>query len=333
MKQEYTEKLEKYQDKDYELFLKEKGVLDARQFLHASLLYLNYAIITEKLYSDIGKKNIEEGGKENPFYNSVEILGWHYNAHTILNKLTLEWISHISNALDCILQYVNSALNLGIEHRKVGITSVIKKVESCQTVQRAIDDLWNDENVNYIRSVYNYSKHTMGLYGGSSFLDSVTGQRDIRIPDFKYKGILYETKTSSELMEYYESFLEKYVTLLDCVAEAIRKNPSVVQRYHIEQMIIDGHILGDKQLDSDIVLYAEFADDGKHIRRYWFEDAGIRDGDIMLPYSKTTGQHFGEISEIEVFENGEKIGLLHLDTKKENSTLQYMKYHFEYLNR
>lgn len=128
MKQECTEKLKKYQDKDYELFLKEKGVLDARQFLHASLLYLNYAIITEKLYSDIGKKNIEEGGKENPFYNSVEILGWHYNAHTILNKLTLEWTSHISNALDCILQYVNSALNLGIEHRKVGITSVTKKL-------------------------------------------------------------------------------------------------------------------------------------------------------------------------------------------------------------
>ena len=79
--------------------MREKCVLDARQFLYSSQLYLNYAIITAKLYEDIGKKNISEGEK-NPFYNSVEVLGWNYNAHTILNKLTLEWVSHISNSLD-----------------------------------------------------------------------------------------------------------------------------------------------------------------------------------------------------------------------------------------
>ena len=99
MKQEYTDKMKYYQGKEYENFLREKCVLDARQFLYSSQLYLNYAIITAKLYEDIGKKNISEGEK-NPFYNSVEVLGWNYNAHTILNKLTLEWVSHISNSLD-----------------------------------------------------------------------------------------------------------------------------------------------------------------------------------------------------------------------------------------
>ncbi len=330
LKQGYTDKLKKYQDKEYELFLKEKCVLDAKQFLHASLLYLNYAIITEKLYSDIGKKNITEGRKENPFYNYVEILGWHYTAHTILNKLTLEWISHICNALDCTLQYVNSVLNLGVEHKDVKINRILKEVATHQTVQSVINDLWADENVKYIRSVYNYSKHTMGLYGGSSFFDSITGQRDIRIPDFKYRGTVYETKTTSELMGDYESFIKKYITVLDSINDVLRKNSSIPQRYHIGQVVISGHIFGNKQSDSDITLYAEFADDGEHIKTYWIEDVGIGDAEIMMLHSKTTGQHFEGIPEIAVFENGQKVGKLSSDiTKLENSTLQYLKYHFE----
>ena len=60
------------------------------------------------------------------------------------------------------------------------------------------------------------------------------------------------------------------------------------------------------------------------------KDTGIRDAEIMLPHSKIIGQHFGGISEIEVFENGEKIGLLHSNIEKvDNSTLQYMAYHFD----
>ena len=64
MKQEYTDKMKYYQGKEYENFLREKCVLDARQFLYSSQLYLNYAIITAKLYEDIGKKNISEGEKK-----------------------------------------------------------------------------------------------------------------------------------------------------------------------------------------------------------------------------------------------------------------------------
>ena len=43
MKQAYTDKMKYYQGKEYENFLREKCVLDARQFLYSSQLYLNYA--------------------------------------------------------------------------------------------------------------------------------------------------------------------------------------------------------------------------------------------------------------------------------------------------
>ena len=42
MKQAYTDKMKYYQGKEYENFLREKCVLDARQFLYSSQLYLNY---------------------------------------------------------------------------------------------------------------------------------------------------------------------------------------------------------------------------------------------------------------------------------------------------
>lgn len=152
MKQEYTDKMKYYQGKEYEKFLREKCVLDARQFLYSSQLYLNYAIITAKLYEDIGKKNISEGEK-NPFYNRVEVLGWNYNAHTILNKLTLEWVSHISNSLDCLLQYINAALNLGLKHKDVKIEKIYKALERFPQIKSCVKGLWEDEIVYYIRSI------------------------------------------------------------------------------------------------------------------------------------------------------------------------------------
>ena len=63
MKQAYTDKMKYYQGQEYENFLREKCVLDARQFLYSSQLYLNYAIITANLYEEIGKKNISESKK------------------------------------------------------------------------------------------------------------------------------------------------------------------------------------------------------------------------------------------------------------------------------
>lgn len=205
MKQEYTDKMKYYQGKEYENFLREKCVLDARQFLYSSQLYLNYAIITAKLYEDIGKKNISEGEK-NPFYNSVEVLEWNYNAHTILNKLTLEWVSHISNSLDCLLQYINASLNLRLKQKAVTEGSMHRKLEKMPQINSYVEKLWENEIVCYIRSVYNYGKHTLDLYGGSSFVDVISGQRDIRIPDFKYRGNIYKSKSTSELIGYYENY-------------------------------------------------------------------------------------------------------------------------------
>ena len=90
MKQEYTDKMNYYNGKEYEKFLREKCVLDAYQFLYSSQLYLNYALITAKLYSDIGKKTINESEK-NPFYYKVEVLGGNYDVHKILNKVGIAY--------------------------------------------------------------------------------------------------------------------------------------------------------------------------------------------------------------------------------------------------
>lgn len=158
MKQEYTDKMKFYQQPEYESFLNEKYVLDARQFLHSSMLYLNYALKTAKLYEDVGKKNVTESNK-NPMYNIVELLGWHYNAEILLNKLTLEWISHISNSLDCLLQYINSALCLGLPHGDVGIKRLEEKLCNYLSIKNAVNALWNDDMVKYIRSAYKANIH------------------------------------------------------------------------------------------------------------------------------------------------------------------------------
>ncbi len=331
MKQEYTDKMKYYLGKEYENFLREKCVLDARQFLYSSQLYLNYAIITAKLYEDIGKKNISEGGK-NPFYNRIEVLGWSYNAHTILNKLTLEWVSHISNSLDCLLQYINTALDLGLKQKSVTQTNVCKKLEEIPQVNCYVKGLWEDEIVNYIRSIYNYGKHILDVYGGSSFTDIISGQRDIRIPDFKYRGNIHKSKSTSELIGYYEKIIGLYIDVMESVDTVLKNSDPVSNRYHVGKMIIDGRTLGKCENEQDLVLYAEFDSDGIHIKKYWVEDIKFEndsDVEIMLSTSKTIGQHFDGIASIEVVINKDKVGELCMDSAcLENSVLCYHKYKY-----
>ena len=331
MKQEYTNKMKFYQGKEYENLLRKKCVLDARQFLYSSQLYLNYALITAKLYEDIGKKNISEG-ERNPFYNRVEVLGWNYNAHTILNKLTLEWVSHISNSLDCLLQYINAALNLKRKHKDVRIENIAKELEKFPQINCCVKALWENEIVCYIRSVYNYGKHTLDLYGGSSFMDVISGQRDICIPDFKYRNNIYKSKSTSELIGYYENFVGLYIDVMESIDSVLQKSEPICNRYHVEKMIIDGHTMGECENKQDIVLYAEFDSDGIHIKKYWVEDLQFEtdsDVEIMLPHSKTIGQHFDGITIIEVIVNKDKVGELHMDSDcLENSVLRYHKYKY-----
>lgn len=331
MKQEYIDKMKYYQGKEYENFLREKCVLDARQFLYSSQLYLNYAIITAKLYEDIGKKNISEGEK-NPFYNSVEVLGWNYNAHTILNKLTLEWVSHISNSLDCLLQYINASLNLGLKQKAVTEGNMHRKLEKMPQINSYVEKLWENEIVCYIRSVYNYGKHTLDLYGGSSFADVISGQRDIRIPEFKYRGNIYKSKSTSELIGYYENFIGLYIDVMESVDFVLKNSEPVCNRYHVGKMVVDGHAMGECENKQDIVLYAEFDSDGIHIKKYWVEDIKFEndsDIEIMLSPSKTIGQHFDGITSIEVIINKDKVGELHMDSDcLENSILRYHKYKY-----
>lgn len=331
MKQEYTDKMKFYQQPEYESFLKEKCILDARQFLHSSMLYLNYALQTAKLYEDIGKKNVAESNK-NPMYNSVELLGWHYKAEILLNKLTLEWISHISNSLDCLLQYINSALCLRLAHKKVSIDNLIKPLCNYSSVENAVNALWNDDMVKYIRSAYNFSKHTLNLYGASSFTDVLTGQRDIHIPDFKFKGTIYKSKSTNEMISYYETFVGKYIDIMDNIDMMLHNMQSIPNRFHIRQMIIDNTPLKDDGNNLGLILHAEFDVDGQHIKRYWIENLQFNAYDnieIMPPHSKTIGQHFGGIKIIEIINNRTKIGELRTDLSDINlSVLAYHKYEY-----
>ena len=331
MKQEYIDKMKYYQGKDYEKFLREKCVLDARQFLYSSQLYLNYALITAKLYEDIGKKNISESEK-NPFYNSVEVLGWNYNAHTILNKLTLEWVSHISNSLDCLLQYINASLNLRLTQKAVTEGNICIKLEKFPHINDCVKRLWEDEIICYIRSVYNYGKHTLDLYGGSSLEDIISGKRDIRIPDFKYRSNIYKSKSTGELIGYYENFIGLYIDVMECIDSVLKNSEPVCNRYHVGEMIIDGHAMGAVENKQDIVLYAKFDSDGIHIKKYWVENMKFENDsviEIMLSPSKTIGQHFDRIALIEVIEKQEKVGELRMDSEcLDNSVLCYHKYKY-----
>lgn len=331
MKQEYTDKMKSYQKPEYESFLKEKCVLDAWQFLHSSMLYLNYALITAKLYEDIGKKNITESNK-NPMYNSVEVLGYPYDAHILLNKLTLEWTSHISNSLDCLLQYINSALCLRLQHKNVDIHKITAQLYNYASIENAVNSLWNDDIVNYIRSVYNFSKHTLNLYGGSSFMDTINGQKDIHIPKFKFKNIIYESKTTNELIAYYETFIGKYISIIDNIDIVLHNTQPISNRFHICQVIIDNTPSGTNENNFDIVLNAEFDADGQHIKRCWIENSQFNlnnDIEIMPPHSKNIGQHLGGIKTIEVIDAGNKIGELHTDLSKvDRSVLAYYKYQY-----
>ena len=305
MKQEYTDKMNYYNGKEYEKFLREKCVLDAYQFLYSSQLYLNYALITAKLYSDIGKKTINESEK-NPFYYKVEVLGGNYDVHKILNKLTLEWVSHISNSLDCLLQYINAALNLGLKQKAVTERNIYIKLKHDSQIYSCVKNLWEDEIVCYIRSVYNYGKHTLALYGSSSFADLISGQRDICIPDFKFRSNIYKSKRTSELIGYYENFIGLYIDVMECVDSKIIKSEPVCNRLHVGKMIINGQAMGECKNKRDIALYAKYDSDGEHIKKYWVEDIKFENDshvEIMLSPSKTIGQHFDEITLIEVIIN------------------------------
>lgn len=72
-----------------------------------------------------------------------------------------------------------------------------------------------------MRSVYNYEKHTLDLYGGSSFADVISGQRDIRIPDFKYRSNIQKSKSTSEMIGYYENFIGLYIDVMESVDFAL----------------------------------------------------------------------------------------------------------------
>lgn len=347
MKQEYTDKMRYFQEDEYEAFLKEKCVLDAKQYLISSMMHLNYALITAKLYYDVGKRNIEESSK-NQFYNIVEVLDWNYDVCILLNKLTFEWISHISNSLDCFLQYLNAALHLELSPQSVGEGEVLAKLQkkklSLSTVKTAMVNLWEDDTVKYICEVNNFTKHTCALFGSSSFLDvMIYEKRDIIIPAFKFRGVVYNQKKASDLFNYYETFLGKYIKLIDEVNSVVTNAPPISNRYHITKMMISGNPLGEKKDSTDLVINAEWETDGIHIKRYWLENfSPVTQGynEIMYLSKNPSRQYLDFIHQIDIVKDGNKIGELKAVVENEfkqkskqheqgeTSVLAYIKYRY-----
>ena len=330
MKKEYTDKMNFYQSKDYESLLMEKNVLDAKQFLYTSMLYLNYALITAKLYEDTGKQIIS-ANPDSPFCNSISILGWNYNVHTFLNKCALEWFSHISNSLDCLLQYINSALNLQIPTKSVGLKSIVSKVKNLGHIDQLINNLWSNNTIVHIQSIYNYCKHTLELYGDSSFIDILEGQKDIRIPNFRFRENEYPQKTVSSFIAFYEDFVKLYLDILDGINVIITQRNPVPNRYYIDALSIDNHLFGEIHLPQSLILYATFKEDGTHIKKYWLENPPFsltREIEIMPLRKKNIGQHMGTLDIIEIKNHNQIVGYLKLQSIIDTSILKYHKYHF-----
>lgn len=351
MKQEYTDTMNTYQSQRFQKFLKKKNVLDSYQFLDSSFLYLNYALISEQMYRDIVKQNFSQNGR-NPFNYTVTVLGFRYDVYKLLNKLTLEWVSHVSNAVDMLLQYINSALHLRLAYADVKITNVINAIGSHQALLDTFSRLIYDDTVAYIRAVYNYSKHTLNLYGGSDFFDALNGDRYINIPDFRYRGKEYPSRCISTLFDGYESFVDKYLAVLDCVYSLLDDTPPVPNRYHIGSIVVDGNVCNatDILFDSDISLYDETDPNSQLVTKVWVENIPLSAGDhieIFPANHKRTGQSINYIDSIDVLNGGKKVGTLKLrstDVHKpqnhkktlsksqpifETSALSYHRYSFE----
>lgn len=316
MKQECTDRMAAYHTQEFQKFLKEKNVLDAYQFLHSSSLYLNYALISEQMYRDAVGQNFSQNNR-NPFDPTVTVLGFRYNIYKLLNKFTLEWVSHVSNAVDMLLQYINSALHLRLAYADVKISNVINAIQSHQALLDAFSRLIHDDTVAYIRAVYNYSKHTLNLYGGSNFFAALNGDRYINIPEFRYRGKEYPSRCISTLFDRYESFVDKYLAVLDCVYSLLNDTPPVPNRYHIGSIVVDGNVCNatDILFDSDISLYDETDPNSQLVTKVWVENILLSAGDHIeiFPANHTrTGQSIKHIDLIDVLNGGKKVGTLKL---------------------
>lgn len=316
MKQEYTDRMSAYLTQEFQKFLKEKNVLDAYQFLHSSSLYLNYALISEQMYHDVVSQNFSQNDG-NPFDYTVTVLGFDYNVYKLLNKLTLEWVSHVSNAVDMLLQYINSALHLRLAYADVKISSVSNAIQSHQMLLHAFNSLIHDDAVAYIRAVYNYSKHTLNLYGGSDFFATLNGDRYINIPEFRYRGKEYPSRCISTLFDGYESFVEKYLAVLDCIENLLNNTPPVPNRYHIGNIVVDGTVYNatDILFDSDISLYDEIDPISHLVTKVWVENISLSTGEhieIFPANQKRTGQSIKYIDSIDVLSGDKKVGTLKL---------------------
>lgn len=342
MRQSSIDRIDFYQSSWYEKLLTTKRILDSKQFLHSSLLYLKYATITARLYNDTREQNcVEANEKGTVIYPGVSVLGREYDVQWILNKLVLEWISHISNSLDCLMQYVSAALNLEIEVESVSKNTVYDRIEGKYSsncpILSTLNRVWTDTIISHIHSAYNMSKHILDLFGPSNLTDVLLdGRRDIKVPSFVYRGKKYDDIYASSFMSYYDTTIaDLYVDVLDAVYDYVFIMSPVPNRFHIGRLNIDGQYIGDSSANDDITLFYEMDQTTKLAKRLWIENPPFNYSnassiiEIMPLHRTAVGQQLSFISSIECYENGKRIGVLRQrKSKLRTSTLGYHKYIF-----
>lgn len=335
MEKEYENRIEFYKSKDFKNFLSEKNVLDSWQYLRHSMLCLNYALLTQKMYSDASNQARDEGTKR-IFHKVIDIMNSPYEDQKILNKFMLEWFCHISNSMDCLLQYINAALVLGVEIRCVCEKSVSEKLEEYSAIKSSFESFWFNPMTKHIRAIYNYSKHTMELYGNLDY-DSLiaNGQHDIVIPTFIYKKKKFEAKSTDEFFAYYEEFLQLYASLLDCIYEHLRNVSPVQNRWFFKALNVNESEDYDAMNEPNgITLFVRTKPDSDIIQNYYVKDPPFINKkvvEVMPPIHKHQGQYPIKIKTIDILCSETKIGYMELSPESyDNSALSYHKYDIIY---
>lgn len=336
MEKECENRIEFYKSKDFKNFLAEKNVLDSWQYLRHSMLCLDYALSTQRMYSGASNQARDEGTKRT-FHKLIDIMGSPYEIQKTLNKFMLEWFCHISNSMDCLLQYINAALVLEVETRYVCEKNVSEKLVEYSAIKSSFKRFWHNPMAKHIRAIYNYSKHTMELYGKLDY-DSLiaNGQHDIVIPTFIYKKEKFEARSTDEFFAYYEEFLQLYVSLLDCIYEHIRNVSPVQNRwvFNATLNVNENENYDAINVPNGITLFVRTKPDSAIIQNYYIKDPPFINKKVVevMPITHDSQNQYPiKIKSIDILCSGTKIGYMELSPEScDNSALSYHKYNIIY---
>lgn len=325
-----------YQSEEFGRLLMEKNVFDARQFLTSSFLYFHYALDTYKLYEYVSKFSF---GSDGLFIKNFDFCGGTFNVNELLNKFVLEWVSHICNSTDCLAQFINAALCLGLENGNVYCGTVFKRIrdhDRYHAIFQELEPLSRDDTLKHIRAICNCNKHSLNLYGGSDFYGACFNKsRDIIIPAFRHKGNEYGKIGFSALAASFDTFTDRFINVVEATRQYVSAEPAREHRWYCSQLLIDGMQVGESFGDNSVLLNisTKKVDDVPLVSGLWIDDPPfILTEPIEIMFfdkEKKYGQYLHHVDQIDLFYSGQKKGSLkRVRIKHESSVLAYQKYEF-----